>query len=369
MTIAQALTAPTTAPARSQTQAVFDANVDARLAWDATHNTEITTWQAEANALAASMNAVAAGGAMSIPYTFSTTTTDADPGAGILRLDNATQASATTIRADLAGSDATDYTGVLDTFNDSSSTITGQIRIVKATDITKWLMFNVTAVASPAGYRNITVANVDSSGADPFTDADALILFFTRTGDVGSAGSGGLSAPLSTVTAAASATVDVETTFDSTYDVYTIVAHGITVDTTSNTINCLLKIGGTYQTASYFWAKLKISSNYATPAGAVSAVDTDIELAGAAGQLGNEAKVSCSIVMNIYNPTDATEMVQIDWRATHISSAGLSYRQGYESGSARYGGAAGALTGVRFFAAVGGNIDTGDFRLYGFAKT
>jgi len=37
------------------------------------------------------------GGATTISYTFDTTTTDADPGGGKLRLNNATQNTATTI--------------------------------------------------------------------------------------------------------------------------------------------------------------------------------------------------------------------------------------------------------------------------------
>ncbi|MFA7278642.1 MAG: hypothetical protein WC100_00940 [Sterolibacterium sp.] len=146
----------------------------------------LATFQAEANALAASMNSVAAGGAFAIPYTFSTTTTDSDPGAGTLRLDNATQNTATTIRADLLGSDGATWTGVIDTFADSSSSIKGQIKLVKVGDGTKWLAFNVTALASPSGYRNITVANVASSAASPFGNGDALMLFFVRTGDAGS---------------------------------------------------------------------------------------------------------------------------------------------------------------------------------------
>jgi len=50
------------------------------------------------------------------------------------------------------------------------------------------LLFNLTAVASPSGYRNITVAIVGSSGSNPFTNADGILLTFTRVGDQGTAG-------------------------------------------------------------------------------------------------------------------------------------------------------------------------------------
>lgn len=188
MTISQTLTPPTTAPSRTQDKDTFNTNVDNRLAWQGTNVTELAAWQAQANALAASMNSVAAGTATSIPYTFSTTTTDADPGNGILRLDNATQNIATTIRADLVGSEGSTWTSLLDIFDDSTSTTKGFIMLMKSGDATKWLLFSVSALASPAGYKNITVANVASSAVSPFADGDSLILKFTRNGDKGDTG-------------------------------------------------------------------------------------------------------------------------------------------------------------------------------------
>ncbi|WP_336802512.1 hypothetical protein [Kaistia sp. MMO-174] len=131
-----------------------------------------------------------AGGAISIPYVFSTTTTDADPGNGNLRLGSATQNTATVIRTDLLASDGTDWSAVLGTLAASTSTIKGQIRLFKTLDPTKWLLFNVTAVASPTGYKNITVAIVGSSAASPFANGDAISLSFTRSGDQGAAGAG-----------------------------------------------------------------------------------------------------------------------------------------------------------------------------------
>src|SRR6185369_15458848 len=97
------------------------------------------------------------GGAIAIDYTFSTTTTDSDPGSGNLRLSNATQASAVTIRADLLDSHGIDWTSVLDTLADADNAVKGHIRLVKRADLTKWLLYEVTALASPSGYRNITV--------------------------------------------------------------------------------------------------------------------------------------------------------------------------------------------------------------------
>jgi hypothetical protein len=131
------------------------------------------------------------GGAITIAYTFSTLTTDGDPGDGYLRLDNSAQSASTVIRADLKDSGGTDWSGVLSTLADSTNLLKGHIRLVKASDTTKWLLFSVSAVASPEGYRNITVANVGSSGANPFSNGDAIVLLFTRAGDRGTTGTQG----------------------------------------------------------------------------------------------------------------------------------------------------------------------------------
>jgi hypothetical protein len=162
----------------------FDTDMDALLP-------KLDPWAAAATALAAAMTAAAAGGAMAIPYTFSTTTTDSDPGAGTLRLDNATQNAATTIRADLLGADGSTWTDVLNTFDDSTNTVKGSIRLTKTTDATKFLIFNVSALASPSGYKNITVAISAYSAASPFSNGDALVMHFSRAGDVGATGATG----------------------------------------------------------------------------------------------------------------------------------------------------------------------------------
>lgn len=163
---------PTPAPSRAQTQAAFDAAYAAHIA-------ALPTFITEANALAALLNAGAGMGAIAIAYTFSTTTTDADPGNGALRLNQATQNTSTVIRADLLDSAGATQTPVLDTFDDTSGAIKGYIRLVKASDSTKWLVFSVSALASPSGYKNITVANIGSSAASPFANGDAIMLYFT----------------------------------------------------------------------------------------------------------------------------------------------------------------------------------------------
>lgn len=125
----------------------------------------------------------ATGGGIAIPYTFSTTTTNADPGNGVLRLNNATQSSATAIYLDVLGSDATDWTTVIDTFDDSTNTVKGHVRLFKTSDSTKWIVFEITALVSHSGYRELTVTEIGSSASSPFSNTDAISLGFTRAGD------------------------------------------------------------------------------------------------------------------------------------------------------------------------------------------
>jgi hypothetical protein len=149
---------------------------------------DLPIWGGEVNATAAAITSMAAGGAFAIPYTFSSTTTDGDPGAGFLRLSSATQNASTVIRLDLTGADLSTWTSVIDTFDDSTSTVKGHILLQKSDDTTKWLLFSVTSLASPSGYKNVTVVPVASSAASPFTNGNSLTLKFQRTGDVGTAG-------------------------------------------------------------------------------------------------------------------------------------------------------------------------------------
>jgi hypothetical protein len=132
-----------------------------------------------------------AGGPIALQYTFSTTTTDADPGNGNLRLNNATQGSATAIRADLLDTGGATVTAILDSLDDSTNTtVKGHIRLFKTSDPTKWILFTVSGVGSETGYRNITVVFVAQSGVNPFANSDVLTLAFERAGDKGADGAG-----------------------------------------------------------------------------------------------------------------------------------------------------------------------------------
>lgn len=139
-----------------------------------------------------------AGGAVRLTYAFSTSTADSDPGSGVLRFDQSTQSDTLTLRPDLLDASGIDVTAILDAFDDSTTVgLRGYIRIIKQGDPTKWILWTIQTVTIPvgAGYRNLSVTEIAASTANPFSNADALELLFTRTGDRGSTGGAGATGP------------------------------------------------------------------------------------------------------------------------------------------------------------------------------
>jgi len=93
----------------------------------------------------------------------------------------------------------------LSTVAASTNTVKGYIRLVQTNNVANWLLFTISAVATPTGYNNITVANVGSSAASPFANNAPVTLCFDRCGDQGSTGSTGLTGPTGTTGATGAA--------------------------------------------------------------------------------------------------------------------------------------------------------------------
>jgi hypothetical protein len=105
-----------------------------------------------------------------LPYTFSTATTDEDPGSGFIRFDNATQESATQWFVDLLDQDGVDRTSLFTAAN-------GFLTIAKPGDVTDNITVQFSSIETPSGYRRINVTLTDSSGASPFANNDDVILY------------------------------------------------------------------------------------------------------------------------------------------------------------------------------------------------
>ncbi len=129
-------------------------------------------------------------GAVAFNYTFSDTTAMADPGAGIVRFNNATIASVTAIAFDATSADSgnPDISDFLVSMDDSTNTTHyGYITFKRADTPSLFIVFNITGVVvDNTGWLQFTVTHNDSNGS--LTDADSLYFSFTRTGNVGGGG-------------------------------------------------------------------------------------------------------------------------------------------------------------------------------------
>lgn len=112
-------------------------------------------------------------------------TSMAEPTTGFFRLNHGTIASATAI-AVTAESSITgnpDLSDFLTTWDDSGSTIKGQLLLRKFGEPQTFAIFNITAVTDNTGWLQLTIAYVTGNGS--FVTNDIIGFQFTRTGDTG----------------------------------------------------------------------------------------------------------------------------------------------------------------------------------------
>lgn len=125
-------------------------------------------------------------------YTFSTTTTDSDPGNGVFRYNSATIASVTTIFVDNLDAVGSTQTGWYDTWDDSTNTTVKGTLTIQGSSAAVTNVFNVTAIAAATGYYKITVTYV--SGTLP-SNNDVCVMSFARAGNLGATGPTGPTGP------------------------------------------------------------------------------------------------------------------------------------------------------------------------------
>ncbi len=118
--------------------------------------------------------------AITIAYKFSASTIDADPGNGTLRLNKADQSFATELYVDPRDKSGADRSFALDLLDQSSERLKGQLRLVKATDPSRWIAFDLTAAVRAQGYRKLMLVATDASERKPFANNDPVVVLFTR---------------------------------------------------------------------------------------------------------------------------------------------------------------------------------------------
>ncbi|WP_113154914.1 hypothetical protein [Nitratireductor sp. OM-1] len=117
-----------------------------------------------------------------VAYRFDAGTADADPGAGLIRANNADLSAATELYVSKSNRYGDDLSGFLATLAGSTSTHKGYL-VLTAPDSETQAAFNVTGVADAAGYVKLAVTG--PGGVTGFEDAERLIFLFLRTGNAG----------------------------------------------------------------------------------------------------------------------------------------------------------------------------------------
>jgi hypothetical protein len=169
---------------------------------------------------------------------------------------------------------------------------------------------------------------------------------------------------LSTVTASNSATMDIETTFSSTYDKYLISVTGLVCQTDGQQLQMLLKIGGTYSTSDYVYFENRTQSSTSTFAGTNESIAGPSSFVSVHSILGNVGGENATFDLYISNPTSTTlQKLFYFLGAGHTNAGEVRYIQGIGCNTGTS-----ALTGVRLKMA-SGNITSGVARLYGIANS
>lgn len=141
----------------------------------------------ESNASTSASEAAASAGALAFKHTFDDSIVMGDPGAGLVRFNNATIANVTAMAFDATTADSgnPDISDFIATWADSTNpTVKGHLTVRKSGTPATFATFSISAVTDNTGWLQVTVAYVDGNGA--LTDADTLLVSFIRTGNIGS---------------------------------------------------------------------------------------------------------------------------------------------------------------------------------------
>jgi hypothetical protein len=244
-----------------------------------------------------------------------------------------------------------DVTSLLDQFDASTSNVKGTIRLVKAGDLSKWMLFDVTSKTSPSGYRNFAVISRGSSSASPFANGDGLLLFFQRNGDIGTS-AGSVVQLLEAKITSPAATLDFLNVFSAAYDRYQIELSGLRPSVAAQYL-LTLAVAGVSQ-ADVYGVVTGGGSSVGGATAAALAITVSTSILPAQG---------ANYTIDIYN-ANATTMKTIGVRGQWRSTAG-NYDTILGNGNCNI---AQALSGFRL-ATNAGNFVDGAVRLYGFKNT
>lgn len=130
-----------------------------------------------------------------LAYTFSTsTTTNADPGSGYVRFNNATLSSVTEIAIDDNDANGADLSAYVLTWDDVGSTDRGTLIIQNRTAPANVVIFTISGASTDeSGYTRLAVTYVTHAGS--FSANAPLGVTYTKPGSTGAAGDPGAAGP------------------------------------------------------------------------------------------------------------------------------------------------------------------------------
>ena len=129
-------------------------------------------------------------GGATFDYTFSTSTSDSDPGQGKLRFSESTFSGGLVLYIDDADDNGTDIQTYLRTIDDSTSSIKGHYRVSNRLNADDFALFTITgSITEATGYFKVPSAHI--SGSTSFSNNEDVIVTFARTGDKGDTGAQG----------------------------------------------------------------------------------------------------------------------------------------------------------------------------------
>lgn len=113
-----------------------------------------------------------------LSYYFATATAAADPSSGRLRLDSATQDTATTVRVSQTNSLLHDVAVWLDIMNGSATAPLGALTLTDANDPRRFLRFDLDSMTDQGAYWDLGVTPIESSHDNPFVEGESVLLGF-----------------------------------------------------------------------------------------------------------------------------------------------------------------------------------------------
>ena len=127
----------------------------------------------------------ATGNSAGLQMTFNNSTSDADPGAGKLALNNGTLSSVSVMFFDDADDNGADISSFVQSFDDASNvTAKGLIHIEKEGSASTFALYKVTgAITDASGYTKVPVSHLVSNGT--FSNSDGIRVDFSYSGNDG----------------------------------------------------------------------------------------------------------------------------------------------------------------------------------------